>query len=317
MHKKIYIYVFALILPFSAACSGNGKIIEAYDSGNFDTVRKLCGPRAEKDDPSCLYLLGRMAYEGSGAVNNKEEAFKLLEKASSFNHRHAQLLLGLAVIQDEGKIIPESEGIRYIQSAARGGLYEASVVYNRLATRLNLTDEETKEKDELVKAAAEGGNSSARLAAGCMYCIPVSSAAECAEKGIPLLEKAAESNNITALRSLGIVYYSRNEFDKSVEPLRKAAIQGDGEAAFFIGRIYMAGGGYEDAYKWFRVALAAGFEGVKPQLAVYEQPEHKGIKDDGIKRYAALEKIIERNRMILEKKAATSDVRAAFLDRNM
>jgi hypothetical protein len=317
MYRKFYIYVFVLILPFFAACSGNGKIIEAYNSGNFDTVRKLCGPRAEKDDSSCLYLLGRMAYEGSGEVSNKEEAFKLLEKASSFNHRHAQLLLGLAILQDRGEIIPEDEGIGYIQSAARGGLYEAAVVYNRLASIINLTDEEKKEKEELVKAAAEGGNSSAQLVVGGMYCVPVATTTECAEKGIPMFEKAAESNNITALRSLGVVYYSRNEFEKSVEPLRKAAIHGDGEAAFFIGRIYMAGGGYVDAYEWFRASLAAGFEGVKSQLAVYDQPENEGIKDEGIKRYATLEKIIERNILVLKKKETTSDVRAAFLDRNM
>ena len=288
MHKKFFIYVFALILPFSVACSGNGKIIEAYNKNNFDTAKKLCMPRAEKDDPSCLYLLGRMAYEGNGGLINKKEAFKFLGKAASLNHRQAQLLLGLAILHDNGNIIPKSEGMKYIRDAAKGGLYEAAAIYNRFASNMELTDEEKKEKDELLKAAAEGGNSSAQLAVGCAYCIPVSSNTECLEKGIPLLEKAAESNNITALRSLGVVYYSRNEFDKSVEPLRKAAIQGDGEAAFFLGRIYMAGRGYEDGYKWLRSALAGGFEGVKPQLAVYDQPENKHIKDEGIKRYNAL-----------------------------
>lgn len=316
MYKKISAYLLPLTLAFLAGCSGNGKIIEAYNKNDFDTAKKLCMPRAEKDDPSCLYLLGRMAYEGSGGLSNKEEAFKFLGKAASLNHRQAQLLFGLAILHDKGNIIPKSEGMKYIHDAAKGGLYEAAAIYNRFASNMELTDEEKKEKDDMLKAAAEGGNSSAQLAAGCAYCIPVSSNTECLEKGIPMLEKAAEANNITALRSLGVVYYSRNEFDKSVEPLRKAAIQGDGEAAFFLGRIYMAGGGYEDGYKWLRAALAGGFEGVKPQLSVYDQPENKGIKDEGIKRYNALRKIIERNQMILEKKAATEDIRAEFLDKN-
>ncbi|MCR4820865.1 MAG: sel1 repeat family protein [Elusimicrobiales bacterium] len=301
---------------FLASCSNNKEIIEAYNNGNFEKAESLCRPLAEKDEPNCLYLLGRMAYEGSGRLQNKEEAYKLMGKAAQLNHRNAQFFLGMMLINDEQEIDNISEdALNNIMYAAEGGLPVAQeTYYSIISKKKNATEEEKKKAELFLNSAAEKGNASAQVILGSQYCVPVSTVTACQEQGIPLLEKAA-ADNMFAQRSLGIVYYSRNEFDKSIEPLRKAALQGDGESAFFLGRIYLVGKGYEDGYKWIKAASVAGVKGADEQLKTFSSSGNASLIQEGEKRYAQIRKTIEYNKMILKRRVETRDIEKAFLDK--
>ena len=311
-----------LFLIVFCACSNNGKIIEAYDRGDFNTVKELCNPRADKDDPKCLYLLGRMFTEGNGVVINDENALKYLSKAADLGHHYAQYYLGSSLLQGVFKGKSTDEAMDYIHKAAKAGLPEAQFLYysakktfERLSEENKISDEEEKEINLFLEKSADKGNVDSLMTLAVRYCVPVSTQPECETKGIPMMEKAAESSLVNPLRSLGLLRYSRQEFDKSVEPLKQAAMQGDGEAAFFLGRIYIAGRGNEDGYKWMKVAAESGNEMALEQLKSFSNPNLRDVLIEGEKRYEQVAKSIRYNKMIEQRRATERNIGKEFLDK--
>lgn len=305
-----------------SACSNDKEIIKAYDSGNFSLAEKLCNQRIEKNDPKCLYLLGRMNLEGNTAVMDIEKSGKMLKQAALSGHRRAQLLYGLYAYRGEFEGDNFAEGLSFIRAAADSGLPEAQLwYYNILKTKKedsgmenNFSEEEEKEMIKNLEKAAAGGNTDAMISLAISYCVPDALKTECEEKGLPVLIKAAQSGSVIALRSLGIVYYSRNEFDKSVDPLKQAALLGDGESSFYLGRIYLAGEAYEEGYKWIKSASENGYKNADGQLAVFLEPGTEKIKEEGDKRYENLVKTIKYNIMQKESKDAARNIKKDFND---
>ena len=131
-----------------------------------------------------------------------------------------------------------------------------------------------------------------------------------------MLEKAAMADDgLSSNKVLGIIRYSRNEFDKSIEPLKKAALMGDGESAFYLGRIYIAGKGFEEGYKWVKFSAETGNPAAKQQMEAFKEPDLVKIVADGEILYKQLVKIVNYNKMILKRKAEKKDIRKEFLDK--
>lgn len=303
-------------LFFISACSNTDKIIEAYDSGKFEEASNMCLPRAEKEDPYCLYLLGRMAYDGSGRLKNYEEAFKYFIRASHMKHRYAYLALAIQFINGDGIPANKEKGMEFLQKAVDAGLPSAqTLMYNLLSSEKEQSDEAKQKNLSLITQAAEKDDTEAQLLLGSIYCTPNSRTEECEKKGIPWIEKAAASGSVFGLRSLGVVYYARNEFEKSIEPLKKAALQGDGESEFLLGRIYLAGGGYADGYKWVKLAVENGYKQGEAQLKAITDSASPELIADGEDRYIQTKKIIAHNAMINNRRATIRDIRKSFLDR--
>ena len=319
---------FRMICALSAAlclssCSNDKKIITAFDGGNFSAAENLCLPRIEKNDPKCLYLMGRMSLDGDNGIKDLSKAAKFLKQSADLNHRHAQLLYGIYAYRGDFGGENADEGLKYIRDAAVSGLPEAQFMYYAALKAKKedsglekaLSGSEEKEMNDFLAKSAASGNVDAMLTLAVSYCVPDPKVSDCEEKGIPLLEKSSMAGTAAAHRSLGIIRYSRNEFDKSVEPLKKSALQGDGEAAFYLGRIFLAGQAYAEGYKWIKSASENGYKNADGQLAVFSEPGAEQYISEGEKKYKDLAKIIKYNKMILEKRAAAKNVRQAFLDK--
>ena len=133
MKKDILIFkkfMFAAFVSFLfVSCSDKEKIIKAYDSGNFIEAQNLCKPLAEKNDPDCLYLLGKMFVEGNGAVQNIEEGKEYLKKAADLGHRYAKLSYGMMALNGNFKLPEGEDASKYVYEAAKAGLPEAQLGY--------------------------------------------------------------------------------------------------------------------------------------------------------------------------------------------
>lgn len=100
------------------------------------------------------------------------------------------------------------------------------------------------------RAADAGSMEAAGLLGGLLFNREDSAAA------IPYLEKGAESGDAEAQRMLGIALMERSE-----HWLRAAAERGDGLAAFWLGDLLCGGGAEADALRWYRKAAEAGRRG--------------------------------------------------------
>ncbi|MFD5344773.1 tetratricopeptide repeat protein [Streptomyces anulatus] len=101
------------------------------------------------------------------------------------------------------------------------------------------------------RRAADAGSTEAAGRLGGLLFNRVDSAA-----AIPYLEKGAESGDTEAQTMLGIVLMERSE-----HWLRTAAESGDGLAAFWLGDLLRGGGAEADALRWYRKAAEAGQRG--------------------------------------------------------
>ncbi|MER6017633.1 tetratricopeptide repeat protein [Streptomyces anulatus] len=101
------------------------------------------------------------------------------------------------------------------------------------------------------RRAADAGSTEAAGRLGGLLFNRVDSAA-----AIPYLEKGAESGDTEAQTMLGIVLMERSE-----HWLRTAAESGDGLAAFWLGDLLRGGGAEADALCWYRKAAEAGQRG--------------------------------------------------------
>lgn len=317
--KKILYAVFISFL--SVSCSDRDKIIKAYDSGNFILAQDLCKPKAEKNDPKCLYLLGKIAIEGDGTVQNLDEGVKYLKQAADLGHRYAKLNYGMMALNGTFNL-PAEEAVKYVYEAAKAGLPEAQLGYytyisgSKSDKLKEISEGQEKEANAFLKSAADKGNKNAMEILAVSYCIPISTQPECGELGIPMLEKAAMTDDgFYSNKVLGIIRYSRNEFDKSIEPLKKAALIGDGESAFYLGRIYIAGKGFEEGYKWVKLAAEKGNPDAKKQMEAFKGSDLGKIVSEGEVLYKQLIKIVNYNKMVLKRKAEKKDIRKEFLDK--
>ncbi|MFH9763220.1 sel1 repeat family protein [Streptomyces anulatus] len=101
------------------------------------------------------------------------------------------------------------------------------------------------------RRAADAGSTEAAGRLGSLLFHRVDSAA-----AIPYLEKGAESGDTEAQSMLGIALMERSE-----HWLRTAAESGDGLAAFWLGDLLRGGGAEADALRWYRKAAEAGQRG--------------------------------------------------------
>ena len=205
-----------------SACSNDGKIIEEYENGNYTAAAALCQPRADKGDPKCLYLLGRIYVEGNGVASDSKKGIEMIRQAADAGHHYAQYYFGVAagLNQEMQKAdMADIDVMDYMYKAAKAGLPEAQCAYysmKKLLAESNkdlvISEDEEKELDLFISNAVEKGNEDAMITLASKYCVPISTSTACGEKGIPVLEKASGTTKTNFLRSLGMIRYSRNCF---------------------------------------------------------------------------------------------------------
>jgi len=97
---------------------------------------------------------------------------------------------------------------------------------------------------------------------------------------LKMLQPFAELQNVRAQNTLGLMYASggsgvAQDFGEARKWYRRAANQGHGRSRANLGVMYANGDGvprnYVDAYMWFELALAAGFEDAVKYRSLVEE----------------------------------------------
>jgi TPR repeat protein len=207
---------------------------------DFSTALQWALRGAEAGSVSCQALAGYIYTMAPGALRDTAKAEHWYSKAAAQGSPQAHLGLGIGLLQNATTDEPTFAGVEHIRTAAEADLpdahYYLAAIYER---GIGVLPDLERAASHYGKAA-NGGVNNARAKYGLML-----------------------------LRGIGI---KQNKVEGETW-LRRAALAGDGEAAFIVADIYAKGEdglppAYTEAAQWFRMAAEAGNKAAARALAI-------------------------------------------------
>jgi TPR repeat protein len=98
---------------------------KAFESGDYDTARKIMQPLAEQGDAEVQKSLGDMYFYGQGVAQDHAEAVKWFRKAAGQGDASAQNRLGDRYFFGQGVALDYAEAVKWFRKAAEQGDAEA------------------------------------------------------------------------------------------------------------------------------------------------------------------------------------------------
>ncbi len=218
---------------------------------------------------------------GAEFSDNKTLYIKILHAAGKQGYIEAERLLGDCYYWGWGVEYNREESAEWYRRAAEQGDENAQIFLASYYS-CNRTEETMKEALRWYRKAAEQGNGHAQAMMGYFYAeglgveqnkkeavkwyrkaaaaylpyLPISTT------GLDICKEAAEQGDVEAQFIVGVIYLCAGRAEEVVKWHRKAAEQGDEEAQVSLGNCYAKGWGVErnkkEAVKWYREAAEQG-----------------------------------------------------------
>ena len=210
---------------------------DAYEKGDFGLALQIYKDLAEKGNASAAYALGKMHYEGSGTLQNYQEAAKWMQLAADQGFGAAS--------NDLGEMFEFGDGV--LQD------YQEAVKWYRLG--------------------AEQGNALAQYNLGTMYDRGVG-VAENDQEAAWWYQLSATQGNADAQNGLGNLYYDGKGIPQNYQEALKwyllGAEQGNALAQYNAGWMYDVGEGTpendQEAAKWYHLSAEQGYAPAQDEL---------------------------------------------------
>jgi TPR repeat protein len=269
---------------------------KAYAEGDYKKAYELYKKLAEKGDAEAQFMTGKLCFGGTKSFcNDIAQAKMWFEKAAAQGHKKAEEDLG--VIKRVSKFMPMVENYAKEKAAK-----EAQELANGYYKQKNYKD-----AARLYKAAAEAGDVYSQYSLGFMYRrgqgVP-----EDFDKAAEWLVKAAENGSEAAEKELDSImpeiyarqeameagdiaseFVQKNEYDKALPYLKKAADGGDSWAQKVLGVMYKNGNAvpqnYKTAFYWFEQAAKGGDTGAMIILSGFYRDGMGVAKDNKAELY--------------------------------
>lgn len=241
--------------------------------------------KADLEDASVQFILGRLHETGLGITKNGVEAVKWYKKSADQGLAKAQNNLGNCYLNGIGVEKNETAAVNWFRKAADQGL--AFAQYNlgfSYAEGAGVTKDEL-ESARWFQKAAEQGNSDAQFSLGVCY-VCGKGVSKDMSLAVNWLRKAAEQKNVSAQYNLGYLFQLGDGVSKdmteAVKWYRQAANNGQADAQFCLGVLYLTGDGVSkdriESVKWLIKASNQGHAKAKELIAGVPQD----IKDTAL-----------------------------------
>ena len=226
---------------------------------------------AEQNDPVGLYNLARMYESGEGTQRDAAKAALLYSRAAELGHVGG--IFNFAECLEHGRGVPldEKRAFALYSSLASKGVSFAQYQVGRFYYYGKSVPQSYETAVHWYKLAAIAGNSAAQNSLACCYDEGRGVLAD-RKKAIRYFRASAAQNNAFGCFNLAQRYERGDDVPKNV---RKALtlFETSGESGFSaayyrMGRVYCYSlHDFENAEKYFRLALSLGIEGVESDLA--------------------------------------------------
>jgi len=244
--------------------------------GNHKTKNNKAAGKNNKakydDDPKKMYRRAIMYLSGNSNQKDFKNAFQLLKKSASLDHKESQYELSILYKNGNGTTKSAEKAKKWLDKAAANGHLKA-----RAQLRELLSDEEKNHNyktesgyfnfsaDSVYVAAAKKGDLDAQFKLGLMY-IEGDAINKNTSKGLKWLRSAAGNKHLNSQVKLGDLLYKGDQLDQnyveSAKWYHKAAEQGHSGAQYALAIMYKKGLGLDKnsrkAEKWYRKAAKQG-----------------------------------------------------------
>jgi TPR repeat protein len=262
-------------------------LAEDYDSGigvqqDYAEAVKWYRKAAEQGEAAAQSGFAKCYFYGNGIPQDYKEAMKWYRKSAEQDDVEAQYMLGLCNWTWRGLPQDYVEAIKWFQKAADQGYPDAQKYLVSCYSALGWSyffgkgvNQDSVEAVQWYRKAAELGAAGAQEMLGQIYYtgqeVPVdhAEARKWSLKAAEQYRKAAEQGDEFVQCQLGDCYGNMGDKAGQVKWYLKAANQGWAVAEYDLGIFYSRGEGAPkndiEAYKWFSLAAAQGFEGSATQ----------------------------------------------------
>lgn len=178
-----------------AQCYIEGKGVPRNPEKGYQLLQET------NEDPAAKFRIGVCLYKGAGVPSNKKEGLKLLSEAAFQKDSNALCYYG--------KLLMKGKDVKQDQEAAKGmfelaakqgqpeAMYELALIYEKSDNEI-----EKMKADSFLQQSSDAGSPNASFYLGKKYF----NDPQQKENGIKLIEKAANSNNIDALKEISRIY---------------------------------------------------------------------------------------------------------------
>ncbi len=257
-----------------AAETGNAAALcalgELYMGGNgvnrdFGKGIGLFTKAAEGGSPKAMLNLGMVYLTGTGAERDSIQAKDWFLKAADMGESAAYTELGMLYINGDGVDQDFSEAGKWLTKAAESGdslsQYKVGYMYEE-----GIGFEKDREKAfGWYMKAAEQNIPDAQFKVASILVAESPSLNE--EEAVKWYTKASVLGFLPAMVNLGIMKYTRAEYDDAFKWFNSAAYRNDPDAQFYLGRLYIEGKGVKKdidlGVKWLRLSAGNGNKAAK------------------------------------------------------
>ena len=261
----------------------NGKYVEK----DLPTAFRYFSDAAEKGDVTAHLHLGLALLEGNGTAPDPFAAFgHLLYCVQSSGNRDAEMHLGILLLNGIGCVQDREQGMKYLVQSMEHGCPEAACYWflEMMDEAQNWTNEQQHDALRKLKTAAETGSAMAQTLCGTLLGDTEP------EKAAELFKLASDQGDSEAAYRLGLMYLHgigvKRDEQAAREYLSAAAERGEEPKAMFeLGKLCLKEKDYIKAFQYFSSASGKNHAEATLELAkMYE----KGLgmpkdKDRGMK----------------------------------
>ena len=160
---------------------------------------------ADQDHPTAQYALG-MYYSSAGADTDPKAAFRYYQKAAEGGHANAMVRLGAAYENGTGVGQDYAKARAWYEKAMEAGDVEGQYCLGITYYLGHGVPQDYMHALSYIQAAAESGLSAAQAQLGYMYQAGEALSDPDPAKAVEWFRKAADQNNVTAIRNLAAMY---------------------------------------------------------------------------------------------------------------
>ncbi len=287
----------------------SAALFGAQELGQPDFERAIVWARkaAEANAPDGLALLGYILTAGPETLRNLDEAERLYKLSAEADCPQGYLGYGLALLRKDDPTLYE-EAIKWMRLAAAGGLATGFYLLGAMTEQGQGTPADPKAAVELYREAAVRGLRAAQARYGLFLLDGRGGTTKDPQEGESWLRRAALQGDIDAAALVGDLYARGGDlppnFAEAGMWYRRAAEGGHRAAARALGLMHLNGNGIpkdpEEAARWFRISAEGGDVTSRYDLATL-----------ALQREAAPEEA-QRTREWFEKEANGGDLVGAY-----